>query len=137
MHLSLTLMVVIMMVVPTCWRCWFGGVLGRDTESVMSKIEDEESSTIFRRESRESVCLEHYQKESFLRYIGCLRSLRSGRALNLDDDDDTYSHRRHFSTSAASSVTRGSGDNSYFLVGFAFLYPFSMIIFGVMLPKYS
>ena len=135
MRLSLTLMVMILMVVPTCWRCCFGGVLGRDTESVMSKIEDVDNSTVIKRENRESVCLERYLQESFLRYIGCLRSLRSGRTLNLDDDDDTYSHRRHFSTSAATSVTRGSGDNSYFLVGFAFLYPLSMIIFGVMLPK--
>ena len=135
MRLSLTLMMTIMMVLPTCWRCWFGGVLGRDTESVMSKTEDENSFPVIKQESRESVCLERYQQESFLRYIGCLRSLRSGRTLDLDDDDDTYSHRRHFSTSAASSVTRGSGDNSYFLLGFALLYPLSMIILGVMLQK--
>ena len=123
MQLSLTLMLMILMAVPNCWRCWFGGVLGRDTESVMNKIED---GDVIKRATRESVCLDRYRKESFLRYIACVKSLRSGRFLNLDEDTYTTS-------GSLSSVTRA--DNSFFLVGFAFVYPVSMIILGVILPK--
>ena len=119
MQLSLTLMLMILMAVPTCWR----GVLGRDTESVMNKIED---GDVIKRATRESVCLDRYKKESFLRYISCVRSLRSERFLNLDEDTYTTS-------GSLSSVTRA--DNSFFLVGFAFLYPLSMIILGAILPK--
>ena len=120
MQLSLTLMLMILMAVP---NCWFGEVLGRDTQSVMNKIED---GDVIKRAIRESVCLDRYKQESFLRYSACVRSLRSGRFLNLDEDISATS-------GSLSSVTRA--DNSYFLVGFAFLYPLSMIILGVILPK--
>ena len=110
MRFSLIVMTVILMVTPPCWRCWIGGVWARDTESVMDT-----SNPFINRGVRESVCLDRYKSEPFLRYARCIRSFRSVRALNLN---------------ASSAATRA--ENSYFLIGFAFLYPLSMILVGVM-----
>ena len=109
MRFSLIVMSVILMVTPPCWRCWIGGVWARDTESVM------DTSLNINRGARESACLDRYKSEPFLRYARCLRSFRSVRALNLN---------------ASSAATKA--ENSYFLIGFAFLYPLSMILVGVM-----
>ena len=109
MRFSLIVMSVILMVTPPCWRCWIGGVWARDTESVM------DTSLNINRGPRESVCLDRYKSEPFLRYARCLRSFRSVRALYLN---------------ASSAVTKA--ENSYFLIGFALLYPLSMILVGVM-----
>ena len=100
MRFSLTLMTMFLMVVPSCWRCWFGGVLGEDTFTFKNKIEDGNS------------------------YDGIKTS---SSVFSLSHPSVTSS------ASAASSASRA--DNSYFLVGFALLYPLLMIIVGVMLPK--
>ena len=80
----------------------------------MNKIQAEDtSSPFFKREAGVSVCLDRYKSEPFLRYARCLRSIGS---LN-----------------ASSDATRVN--NSYFFVGFAFLYPLSMVLVGAMLTK--
>ena len=86
MRLSLTLMMMILTVVPSCWRCWFGGVLGGDTEDVMNKMQD-------------------------------------GNSFNCHI-------RRTFGFNFNASSSASPADNSYFLVGFALLYPLLMIITG-------
>ena len=112
MRCSLILMTMAFMLTPPCWRCWIGGVGARDTQSVMNNNEDT-SSLIIKRGAGVSVCLERYKSEPFQQYARCIRSIGS---LNASSD--------------ASRV-----NNSYFFVGFAFLYPLSMILVGAMLTK--
>ena len=112
MRCSLILMTMAFMLTPPCWRCWIGGVGARDTQSAMNNNEEDTFSLLKKEVAEVNVCLDRFKSEPF-RYSRCIRSAGS---LN-----------------ASSDATRVN--NSYFFVGFAFLYPLTMILVGAMLTK--
>ena len=131
MQLSIMMMVMVSIVLPTCWRCWIPGAGARDTYNTAMDIKDKILSSKEPAEQGPAIYPGGIERDNEI-YVQTVDRICHYIFCYSDVFIDWYNNGAEWEH-LKSEASRGHPLNYYFLVGFAIIYP--LILIGLLLKE--